>query len=528
MPSSSLSSSRTGSRTSSGTRENTISGSITTRAVVDLPIQLEQPPPSSSLSTLRVSHRWLLENEISEKALIQKIAAKLKPAVLQVINAEGDENRSANIASSSSSLPKLKPHQFLHLHHMKTGGTSIDHMMRCAMDRLQGKRGMYSHLNSNTASSSTWEKNNGNDDKNTSGQLYSVPYFNIHECSRAQFSNCLGNSNDSCRASMKDAAVMSYCAGLKYLNEFGWNEWGLAGENNNERHLEEDENDEDDDDVDQDMEDNQFIPSQDNDDPTGENGLVEANRYNNASNINKTTTDSSTTTTTSSSSSSNSNNDHLPMDRIRAFTVLRHPVDRVWSMFRFQTRNCYQCLPLLDIYHRIDTNTTTYTLEDGTIHPFDDLCLNQLLNHQVANMLTSSHWPASSSHFDDDDEATQTAMVTEAISNMKKYFTVVGLSEELEETRRILGKVFPWMNETLHGYMTTTCPLPHDNSSPANNRCIKNNKGQDSHWDLPKHPDEETRQAIEAHNTMDIMLYEAAVDYFELQKRALDWGEEEL
>lgn len=29
-------------------------------------------------------------------------------------------------------------------------------------------------------------------------------------------------------------------------------------------------------------------------------------------------------------------------DDIHAITVLRHPVDRVWSMFRFQTKGCYK------------------------------------------------------------------------------------------------------------------------------------------------------------------------------------------
>jgi hypothetical protein len=29
-------------------------------------------------------------------------------------------------------------------------------------------------------------------------------------------------------------------------------------------------------------------------------------------------------------------------ENIHAITVLRDPVDRVWSMFRFQTKGCYQ------------------------------------------------------------------------------------------------------------------------------------------------------------------------------------------
>jgi hypothetical protein len=57
---------------------------------------------------------------------------------------------------------------------------------------------------------------------------------------------------------------------------------------------------------------------------------------------------------------------------------------------------------------------------------------------------------------------------------------------------------------------------------------VKNGIGKmDSHWELPKHPDEATRQAILAHNHMDMKLYEAAVEYFQLQKRALEWSEQE-
>jgi len=47
-------------------------------------------------------------------------------------------------------------------------------------------------------------------------------------------------------------------------------------------------------------------------------------------------------------------------------TVLRNPVDRVWSMYRFQTMSCYKCLPLKEIYNRIDNGTT----EGEILHDF--------------------------------------------------------------------------------------------------------------------------------------------------------------
>ncbi|KAG7348578.1 sulfotransferase family protein [Nitzschia inconspicua] len=474
----------------------------------------------------RVSRRLLLQDEISEEALIEKIAFKLKPVQLQVLsnddidddnddNDDNDDDKNGEMQERTT-LPKLKPHQFLHLHHMKTGGTSMDHMLRCAMDRLRGKQQQRQY---HTIPSSSFSNNNNNMDTTvpmttsevvvveqkttTSGPLYDVPYYSIHECSRSRFTQCLQNRDDSCRIQMKNAAVMSYCSALKNLDEFGWTEWD-------------------------------FLEEQQQPNPPRRSVVVDDDNEDTANTTSQSLSSVTVTPTTAAAAAgaeSEPDNGSLQSERIRAFTVLRHPVDRVWSMFKFQTRNCYKCMPLLDIYrHVIDANTNNITVpspEDGQTqvrHTFDALCLNQLRNHEVANLLTSSHWPE---HPDPDDHETQDAMVAEAVSNMKRYFTVIGLTEELVETRRILGTVFPWMNETLEGYKET-CPLPHDNSSPTNNRCVKNGKGKpDSHWELPKHPDEDTRRAILAHNAMDMKLYEAAVEYFELQKRALEWGEQE-
>jgi hypothetical protein len=85
----------------------------------------------------------------------------------------------------------------------------------------------------------------------------------------------------------------------------------------------------------------------------------------------------------------------------------------------------------------------------------------------------------------------------------------------------MMGQAFPWLAEHVKE-SATNCSLPHANASPSNNRCGPGN----THWDLPPHPDEETRQAIIDHNHLDVQLYEAAVQHFELQKRALGWAEE--
>jgi hypothetical protein len=191
-----------------------------------------------------------------------------------------------------------------------------------------------------------------------------------------------------------------------------------------------------------------------------------------------------------------------------AVTVLRHPVDRVWSMYRFETKGCYQCIELKDYYQHVD---------DGTVGELYDrrdeskLCVAQLLNHQTRNFLTSPM----SQDFTEEDQ------IHEALYNLQNRFTVVGLTEELQATVQMLGQAFPWLAEHMKD-SETSCFLPHANASPSNNRCGPGN----THWDLPPHPDEETRQAIIEHNQLDMQLYETAVQHFELEKRALGWAEE--
>lgn len=334
-----------------------------------------------------------------EDALVEKIAEKLQPVALRFYGDEGEDGVEVgqiNAKKDGEEKRTMVPHQFLHLHHMKTGGTSIDRLLRCSMSRLKKEAN------------------------------YNVPYFSIHECSRKRFSDCLTDKNNKCRAFMQEASVMSYCSALKFLDEFGW--W----HDNNEE------------------------------------------------------------------------------NKVKAFTVLRHPVDRVWSMFRFQTKNCFKCQPLKDIYEK---------LEKGEDTGLDQLCLNQLLNHEVNNLL-STEWPLEVSELDHEkDSELATKMVQESIDNMKGFFTVIGITEELPQTAAILGKVFPWMD--LEGSeaegTTSECSLPHANASPSNNHCGDGN----THWDLPKQPDQETVDLILKYNALDMELYESAVAYFQLQKQAL-------
>lgn len=154
-------------------------------------------------------------------------------------------------------------------------------------------------------------------------------------------------------------------------------------------------------------------------------------------------------------------------------------------------------MKLTEIYEDID---------NGNTNRLEDLCVKQLQNHETANLL-STEWP---------DDAKDQDMIDQAVENMKHFFTAIGITEQLDATVNIFGRVFPWFQIKVE-WSNTICPLPHDNASPRNNRCGEGG----THWDLPSEPDEETRLAIEAHNQLDIALYNAAVAHFELQKRAI-------
>ena len=108
----------------------------------------------------------------------------------------------------------------------------------------------------------------------------------------------------------------------------------------------------------------------------------------------------------------------------------------------------------------------------------------------------------------------------DSIDSIKNRFTVVGVIEQLQESLDMFSYSFPWLSEELEGN-ERTCKFPHSNGSPSNNGCGENGR----HWPLPDEPDEETRLAIEKHNQLDIRVYEAALEQFELQKQAMQLEE---
>jgi len=348
-----------------------------------------------------VRHRTLVNREsdelefVNEEQYIEYLSKKLTPQHLNTYPTSNysEDNRTA-----------LQHHQFLHLHHMKTGGTSMNGLLQCAISR----------------SRKTEKKEQ-------------IAYMNVQECSEERYRNCRDGADPKCRERINESAILSYCAPLMDLEKFGWMKNNSIDEGKQEEEALED-----------------FS---------------------------------------------------LPNSNPHAVTVLRHPVNRIWSMFRFQTKQCYSCKPLTEVYKLIDANQTEEITKNNN-------CITQLLNHQTRNLVSSQHGF---------DTLPDHEVIEDALHNMKNYFTMIGLTEEMNDTAKMVGKVFPWMAETIPG-SNLTCAMPHRNASPQNNRCGPNN----THWELPPHPDNETLAAIIAHNQLDMILYEQAVQQFHYQKVALD------
>jgi len=327
-------------------------------------------------------------NEVvsEEDQLVKELSDRMKP---RNFFAEADANFDI-IGNADDTVITIPPKQFFHLHHMKSGGTSLNGFLNCGLNR--GRTYYANHT-----------------------QPLNLRRSKLSECSYSSFKACTSEPDHSCNEGIQNAAYMEYCSPLSASKKFEW-------------------------------------------------------------------------------------------DAADAVTMLRHPVDRVWSMFRFQTKSCFRCTPLTEVYQTMDEMGTNAS---GTVFG-PGVCLGQLTNHITRNLqsiIDNDDW----NYHDDDD-----LRLNDALNNLQNRFVVVGLLERLNETQEMLSHSFPWLATELEG-SSTQCKFPRMNTSPGNNRCGKDY----THWDLPDHPDEETRKAIVEHNQLDIKVYEAATEHFELQLKAM-------
>jgi len=176
----------------------------------------------------------------------------------------------------------------------------------------------------------------------------------------------------------------------------------------------------------------------------------------------------------------------------------------VWSQYKYQLSNCYRCKDLNHIYTLFDS---------GNWPGYDNLCMSHLKDKQVRN-LVSQDLPSN---------ATDEERVNNAIANMKSKFTLVGITEQMEATEALLVNLLPWLAEHLDR-SNDTCSMEHTNRSPQNNGCrVDKVTKRMMHMPVAKHPDEETTKKIIEHNQLDMKLYEAALEHFELLKKAIGY-----
>lgn len=83
--------------------------------------------------------------------------------------------------------------QFFHLHHMKTGGTSLGMVIECALRRLRQSL----------------------PPKNT------LSYYSLSECNTAGYNYCMNTATNTCRSAMASSVVMTFCASLATVNALG-------------------------------------------------------------------------------------------------------------------------------------------------------------------------------------------------------------------------------------------------------------------------------------------------------------------
>lgn len=321
-----------------------------------------------------------------DQEVLQAMAERIKPRDIILTSVDEDESDLEDGEGKEMiNLDGPPPKQFFHLHHMKSGGTSLSSHIACGLNRLQKSM--------------------------TSGY---ISRYRLSECSSSSYHRCVDDPDATCNSSIDSAATMTYCAPLFITSQFHW-------------------------------------------------------------------------------------------DDADAVTIMRDPIDRVWSMFRFQTKSCFRCTDLTQIYADIDKNETEGKYGGG-------VCLEQLQNHITRNMQSKPT----------EEYASEEERLEDAIHNIQTRFTLVGLLSNLDDTLEMLSYTFPWMAASVPD-SETECQFPKANTSPRNNHCLQDSFGRWKHWDLPDTPDEETRKAIEEHNQLDIKLYEVALEHFQVQWEAYKW-----
>lgn len=215
-------------------------------------------------------------------------------------------------------------------------------------------------------------------------------------------------------------------------------------------------------------------------------------------------------------------------------TIIRHPVDRAWSMYRFKLSSCYKCQELKDVLRKIENGTYTYgTIGEEEIIPnfvygASNSCAVQMIGHQATNLLSSIdlYNVANDVRFPREQE-----IAKEAVRNLRKEFTWIGITDRIQESIDGMRTVFPFLAENLTESVVSLQDmfqrhderfgLPEDYVDESGCAFEHRNAGSDPTCGTTE-LDNETIALIEKLNNRDVAVYKAAVERFELQMEVLD------
>lgn len=426
---------------------------IEDQVLLDKAISIEEETPDYFVP-LTTEEREDLKNRLRATVLLTK-SSLVAQATKQV-------DDSVDISPQRTLLlDPDTPKQFMHMHHMKTGGTSMDTLIHCALRRQR-------------------EVNNGVD----------INYQSLSECgSRVRV--CMENLADDLNASVIDnvffrndaagnpvdderfdpadeslnipiddlnvcstaeANVMSYCASLHAVRTFGWKD----------------------------------------------------------------------------------------VDKI---TVIRNPIDRAWSMYRFTLQSCYDCQPMSDVLERVANGTFSSRRSDHNyddnldetrfVYSPNDSCAVQMIGHQATNLLSSLdlYNVANDIRFPREKEIAE-----EAVRNLREEFTWIGLTDRLEESTNAFREIFPFLTENLseeakrleedmrgRGLDVPENPfgLPENYGDLRGCPLEHANAGRDPTCGT-KEMDDYTISLIKKLSNRDVAVYKAAVERFEIQMEVLE------
>lgn len=219
-------------------------------------------------------------------------------------------------------------------------------------------------------------------------------------------------------------------------------------------------------------------------------------------------------------------------------TVIRNPIDRAWSMYKFSLNRCYRCQEMKDVLRKVGSGTFTAKsdgeqAEPNFVYSPNDSCAAQMIGHQATNLLSSVdlYNVANDVRFPREKE-----IVEEAVRNLRNEFTWIGITDRIQESVEGIRKVFPFLAENLNeaalgfeeqfgeeadavngggfslpeGYIDTKgCPFQHRNA------------GRDPNCGTTE-LDNETEALIMKLSNRDVAVYKAAKERFELQQEVLE------